>query len=177
MVQLPAISYSVLVSTRHLLTFEVAAKRLALSSECVHEVVRAVAIAALPKAPPVVEGVINLRGTLVPVLDLRQRFTLPSAQLAPEQHLIIAQAGTRLVALRVDRALHLVVVDVDAIESAARIAPGTEYVAGIAKLADGLLVIHDLERFLSLDEGARVDAALAGAAPRGATPVSRGGGQ
>jgi len=126
-------------------------------------VVRAVAIAALPKAPPIVEGIINLRGTLVPVLDVRQRFGLPPAPLAPDQHLIIAHAGNRLVALRVDRALDLVVIDQDAVESAARVAPGAEYVSGIAKLADGLLVIHDLERFLSLEEAGQVDTAVVGA--------------
>ncbi|MGH7614355.1 MAG: chemotaxis protein CheW, partial [Gemmatimonadales bacterium] len=128
----------------------------------VREVVRAVAIAALPKAPPIVEGIINFRGALVPVLDIRQRFRLPPAPLAPEQHLIIAKTDSRLVALRVDRALDLVVVDQDAIESAARVAPGTEYVAGIAKLTDGLLVIHDLESFLSFEEAGQVDAAVVG---------------
>ena len=145
-----------------LLSFEVGNSRFALPAERVREVARAVAIAALPKAPPVVEGVINFRGTLVPVLDIRQRFGLRPVPLAPEQHLIIAHAGNRLVALRVDRALDLVVVDEDSIESPVRVAPGTEYVAGIAKLADGLLVIHDLERFLSFEEAGQVDAAIVG---------------
>ncbi len=145
------------------LTFEVADRRLGLSAKALREVVRAVAIAALPKAPPIVEGVINLRGTLVPVLDVRRRFGLPPAPVTPEQHLLIAHAGERLVALRVDRALELVGVDEHAIESAASVAPGAEYVAGIAKLPDGLLVIHDLETFLSLDEARQLDVAVGGA--------------
>jgi purine-binding chemotaxis protein CheW len=150
------------VPVQQLLTFEVGASRFATPAGVVREVVRAVAITALPKAPPIVEGIINFRGTLVPVLDIRQRFRLPAVPVAPEQHLIIAQAGNRLVALRVDRALDLVAVDADAIESAARVAPGTEYVAGIAKLADGLLVIHNLESFLSFEEAVQVDAAVVG---------------
>ncbi len=124
--------------------------------------VRAVAIAALPKALPIVEGIINFRGTLVPVLDIRQRFGLPPAPISSEQHFIIAKADSRLVALRADRALDMVAVDEDAIESASRVVPGTEYVAGIARLTDGLLVIHDLERFLSFEEAGQVDAAVAG---------------
>jgi purine-binding chemotaxis protein CheW len=152
--------------------FEVAGRRFGLSAEALREVVRAVAITALPKAPPIVEGVINLRGTLVPVLDIRQRFELPPTPLAPQQHLLIAQAGARLVALRVDRALDLVALDRRAIESAAGVVPGVEYVAGIARLADGLLVIHDLETFLSLDEARQVDAAVAGAAALGETVAS-----
>lgn len=150
-----------------LLSFEVGNSRFALPAGGVREVARAVAIAALPKAPPVVEGVINFRGTLVPVLDIRQRFGLRPVPLAPEQHLIIAHAGNRLVALRVDRALDLVLVDEHAIESAARVAPGTEYVAGIAKLTDGLLVIHDLESFLSFEEAGQVDAAVVGSMAAG----------
>jgi purine-binding chemotaxis protein CheW len=149
------------VSTQ-LLSFEVGNNRFALPAERVREVARAVAIAVLPKAPPIVEGIINFRGTLVPVLDIRQRFGLPPVPLAPEQHLILAHAGRRLVALRVDRALDLVVVDEDVIESAAGVAPGTEHVAGVAKLADGLLVIYDLEGFLSLEEAGQVDAAVVG---------------
>lgn len=155
------------------LAFEVAGRRLGLSAKVLREVLRAVAIAALPKAPPIVEGLINVRGTLVPVLDIRQRFGLPATPLMPEQHFLVAQAGSRVVALRVDRALDLVVVADDAIESAARVAPGVEYAAGIAKLADGLLVIHDLETFLSLDEGQQVDAAVGGATAAEEPPPPR----
>jgi purine-binding chemotaxis protein CheW len=120
-----------------------------------------VAVAPLPRAPPIVEGVINVRGALVPVLDIRQRFGLAPQPLALDQHLIIAQSGSRVVALRVDRALDLVDVEENAIESAATLTPGAKYVTGIARLPDGVLVIHDLERFLSLDEARGVDDAVA----------------
>lgn len=161
------------MSTQQLLTFEVGGSRYALPARLLHEVVRAVAIAPLPKAPPIVEGVINVRGTVVPMLDIRRRFGLSPAPVAPEQHLLIAQAGSRVVALRVDRAVDLVSVDEAAIESAARAVPGVEYVAGIATLPDGLLVIHDLERFLSLEEAGQVDAAMAGTAAAGESTARR----
>lgn len=149
-----------------LVSVAIGEKRVALLASCVAEVVRAVAVVALPKAPEIVEGVINVRGRLVPVLDVRGRFGVPPEPLAPEQHLVIAVAGPREVALRVDRALELVEVEQAAIEAAERIVPGAEYVAGIAALPDGLLVIHDLECFLSLDEAARVDAAMRDAGPK-----------
>ena len=101
-----------------------------------------------------------MRGTIVPVLDIRHRFSLAPRALTPSQHLIIARCGARLVALRVDRALDLLDVDEADIAVAADVAPGAEYVAGIARLADGVLVIHDLELFLSLDEARRLDAAV-----------------
>lgn len=159
-------------TTREFLAFEVEDRRFGLAAQLVREVTRAVAMAGLPKAPPIVEGVINVRGTIVPVLDLRQRFGLGPTPLAPEQHFIIAQAGPRLVALRVTRVLELLAVDETAIQPAARVAPGAEYVAGIAALPDGLLVIHDLARFLSLEEAERVDAAVAGGAPAAQTPAA-----
>jgi purine-binding chemotaxis protein CheW len=143
-----------------LLVFEVAAQRLAVLAPLVREVIRAVAIAPFPKAPPIVEGVINVRGTLVPVLDLRRRFGLPPVPLNPEQHFVIALAGPRVVALRVDRAVDFLTVPEQVIDEASHLVPGLEYVAGIARLPDGVLVIHDLERFLSLEEADQLASAI-----------------
>lgn len=147
-----------------LLVFTLDGERFALRAEDVERVVRAVAIAALPQAPAIVEGVINVAGAIVPVLDVRQRFRLPSRPLDPDQHFVIARAGPRTVALRVDRAEDVITVDQDAIEAASRSTPGVGYVAGIVKLEDGLLVIHDLQSFLALEEVAQLEAAITGAA-------------
>ena len=147
-----------------LLAFALGAHRFALPAEAVVEVVRLVASAPLPGAPAMVEGVVNVRGTLVPALDLRARFGFAPAEADPDDHLIFARAGPRLVALHVDRALDLISVPDEAVEPVESVAPGTRLVAGVARLPDGVLVIQDLERFLSLDEGARVDAALAATA-------------
>jgi purine-binding chemotaxis protein CheW len=146
-----------------LVVFALHGERFALQGRAVREVVRAVAVAALPDAPGVVEGVINYRGRLAPVLDVRSRFGLPPQLLDPSQHFILADAGSRLVALRVDRALDLLEVPADAIEAADSVAPGSRRTEGVARLPDGLVVIHDLERFLSLDEGNALDAALSAA--------------
>jgi purine-binding chemotaxis protein CheW len=149
-----------------LLTFALGEHRLAVVASAVVEVARVVAAQPLPGAPPIVEGVINVRGALVPVLDIRTRFACPPAAVDPDQHLIVARAGARQVALRVDRALDLVAVAESAIEPAEAVAPGARYVGGLARLPDGVLVIHDLERFLALDEGVQLDTALVAAAPQ-----------
>ncbi|MBI3726176.1 purine-binding chemotaxis protein CheW [bacterium] len=157
-----------------LVTFELGGQRCALLASDVVEVQRAVAIARMPRGPAIVEGVIDLRGKLVPVLDVRSRFGLPPSPLAPSDHLIVARVarargGTkglpveaRVVAIRVERALDLVPVARERIEDARSAVPGVEYVAGVAKLADGTVVIHDLRTFLSLDEERELDQALAG---------------
>lgn len=137
---------------KEILIFEIARQRYGLLSSDVREVVRAVTIATLPKAPAIVEGVINVRGTAVAVLDIRARFRLPSKNLEPQDQLILAAAGERLVALRVDRALDLSRIDENEIQDAKRTVPGSEYIAGVAKLPDGLVLIHDLATFLSQAE-------------------------
>lgn len=146
------------------LVFSLTSERFAIPAGTVQEIVRAVAIAALPGAPSVVEGVINFRGRIVPVVDPRHRFGMPEVPLHPDQIFIVATAGPRLVALWVDRATELTTIPLDAIDHAADVAPTAPYITGVARLPDGLLVIHDLERFLSLDETARLDLALQQAA-------------
>lgn len=131
-----------------------------LAADAVREVTRAVAIVPLPRAPPIAEGVVNVRGELVPVLDIRRRFRRPAAPLDPDQHFIVARAGPRLVALRVDRVTDLILVEHSAITRGDATFPGAEHLHGVATLPDGLIVISDLESFLDLDEGRQVDDAL-----------------
>lgn len=148
------------------LRFEVSGQSYGLPSRAVRELVRAVSVVPLPKAPPIIEGIINVRGTVVPVLDIRTRFRLTSKPLEHTDHFVLAWAGRRMVALRADRALDLLRLKAEEVEDAKLSVPGAEYVAGVAKLADGLLLIHDLETFLSQAEGAALDASLSGDAER-----------
>jgi purine-binding chemotaxis protein CheW len=149
---------------QEILLFEIGGERYGLLARDVRELIRAVTIAPLPKAPAIVEGLINLRGRIVPVLDIRTRFRIPAKPLEPSDHLVVAMTGAGLVAIRVDRAMDLVRVDDRDIEEAKRIVPQAEHVAGVAKLADGLVLIHDLRTFLSESEGLALDDALRSAA-------------
>ena len=83
--------------------FEVGGRRYGLLASDVRELVRVAALLPLPRAPAVVEGILNLRGRVVPVYDIRSRFGLPPKAVELTDHLIVAQAGERLVAVRVDR--------------------------------------------------------------------------
>jgi purine-binding chemotaxis protein CheW len=104
--------------------------------------------------------VINVEGRIIPVLDTRKRFRLPERHLDLNDRLIIAQTSGRVVALIVDGVmgvLQLVENDLVVVE---KILPGLEYVEGVLKLEDGLVLIHDLDRFLSLDEETTLEGAL-----------------
>src|SRR5436309_14010618 len=72
---------------QEVLIFEVGSQRYGLPAAGVRELVRAVTVTPLPRAPAIVEGVIDLRGTIVPVLDIRARFRLPAKPPEPPHHL------------------------------------------------------------------------------------------
>jgi len=143
-----------------LLIFRVEDHRYALALEVVVRIVRAAEITPLPKAPAIVLGVLDLGGHVLPVLDVRRRFGLPRRDLEPKQHFLIARVASRTVALVIDEALQVMEVSSAEIVAAEQIVPGLEHVRGVTALDDGLVFIHDLEQFLSLDEAAALDAAM-----------------
>lgn len=145
--------------------FEVAGQRYGLDAADVREVLRAVTPTPLPRAPSVIEGIINLRGTIVPVLDIRRRFQLPLRPVEHTDHLIVAWAGERLVALRADRAVELVPIGPADVDQAEAVLPGVNYVAQVVRFPEGLVLIHDLRTFLSAAESAALAAALPEASP------------
>lgn len=145
---------------REVLVFEVGGQAYGLPSGDVLELVRAVAITPLPGAPPVIEGIVNVRGRVLPVLDVRARFRLLAKPLELSDHFIVAAAGPRGVILRVDRATHLALVDERSVQPPQTLGPSATYVAGVVKLDDGLVLIHDLATFLSAAEAASLDEAL-----------------
>jgi len=145
---------------REVLLFTLEGQRYALPLEDVRELVRAVRLTPLPRAPAVVEGLLDLRGELLPVLDVRRRFRLPARRLSSSDHLIVAQAGRRRVVLRVDRAESLLALEPDQLDTSPRELPGVGYVAGALKLPDGLVLLHDLRTFLSEVEALELEEAL-----------------
>jgi purine-binding chemotaxis protein CheW len=154
-----------------LVVLEVAGQRYGLPLMDTDEVLSAVQITALPKAPRIIEGVINVRGAVVPVLDLRARFSLPAKALDVNEQLVVARAGSRRVAVRADRVVGLASVDNAQVTPGASISQHADYVVGVAKLADGLALIHDLAGFLTAAEAETLDEAMAARALRMGTAL------
>lgn len=142
------------------LTFDLGGVRFGMLVAAVREVYPSATIAPLPRAPSGVEGVLDVRGTMAPVFDLRARLGIAPRAQSPDDHLIIADAGGRLVVVRVDRALDLVHVLAQDIEPASELDAGRTNIAAVARLPDGLVVIHDLAAFLSSEESAQLASAL-----------------
>jgi purine-binding chemotaxis protein CheW len=96
---------------REILIFLLDQQRYALPSSLVQELARAVEIIAVPGTPREVEGAIDYRGKIVPVLDMRRYLELEPRAPLPTDYLVILRVGDRLLAIRVDRALDVTLVD------------------------------------------------------------------
>lgn len=135
-----------------LLAFRLDGQRHAVPLAAVERVVRAVEVTPLPGAPPAVLGFIDAGGVVLPVFCLRRRLQLTQRDIIPPDQFLLMRAGRRRVALVIDEAQGLVDCDPAEVERADLAVVGQSQVQGLLKLADGLLLIHDLSRFLSLPE-------------------------
>lgn len=138
----------------------VAGERYAIEVGRVHEIIRLSAITTLPGADRAFSGVINLRGRVIPIMDVRQRFGLPDAPPSRLSRIVIADAGGVQIGLVVDAVNEVVHIAASDIEPTPALAAGAaaEHLTGIARTADGLIVMLDLEGLLA-DRTAAVDLA------------------
>ena len=140
--------------------FRLDKQRYALPLAVVERVVRAAEVTCLPNAPRMVLGAIDVGGRVLPVLNVRRRCRLPEREISPADQFVIAQMPQRTVVLVVDEVLGVIEGAASAVVGSAQIVPGLEHLQGVIKLNDGLVVIHDLETFLSLDEARALDQAM-----------------
>jgi len=146
--------------------FSLDEKLYGLRLSAVSRVVPAVEITPLPKAPSIVLGVINLAGRIIPVVNVRRRFRLPERELQPADKLIVARtsrpgaADGLLLALAVDAVEGVADLSGHQTIAAEAILPGLEHLEGVAKTDRGIVLIHDLGTFLSLEEEKALGAAL-----------------
>lgn len=145
-----------------LLEFEVDATRYGVPVERVVEVVPRVRLTPLPGASAIVQGVFNYRGAVIVAVDLRSRLGHPPRSPSTDDHLLVVQGARRVLALVVDRVRDLRRVTREQVQATA---VPSRHIRGIVALADGLLLIEDLDAVLSLDEEDTLDRALSDAAP------------
>jgi len=132
----------------------------ALPLKMVIRVIHSVEFRNLPKAPEFVVGIINFKGEIIAVIDVRKRFGLASREINADDQLIIADTGKRKVALWVD-----LVNGVENISTHQRVETSenlsyAKYIKGVVKVEDYLTLIYDLEKFLSLEEETQLEIAL-----------------
>ncbi len=141
---------------------ELGDERYGLDIAKVFEIIRHQPITAVPGSPFFVKGVINLRGRIIPVVDLRERFGMPGAEPTKETRIVVAESSGVRVGLIVDSVSEVLLVPAEAVEATPEVAAGsdTEYLKGIAKLGDRLVLLLELNGLFGVEE----QSALAGAA-------------
>ena len=142
------------------LVFSLDEPHYALYLSSVERVIRSVEITALPKAPEIVLGVINFHGDIIPVIDIRKRFSLTPRETEPEDHFIIAHTVKRLVALITDSVVGIQELNSNQIVNTEQALPVEDYLSGVAKTKDNLILISELDKFLSLEEEKMVEKAI-----------------
>jgi len=124
----------------------------ALPLNAVIQVIHAIAIKKLPKAPEFISGIINVR--------LRKRFSLPDREISLNDHLVIADSGKRTIALLADEVTGIKDIAPGQFFNTRDPLPYAKYIRGVAKIQADIILIYDLEQFLSLDEETELEEAL-----------------
>ncbi len=150
-------------SELQIVVFELGEERYGLDIAAVYEIIRHQPITAVPQAPAFVEGVINLRGRIIPVVDLRERFGLAAGDLTKAARIVVAEAAGTRVGLVVDGVSEVLMVPADAIEPTPEVAAGVDaaYLRGIAKLGERLIILLDLDGLFGDADAIALSAAAA----------------
>lgn len=145
-----------------LVVFRLANEHYALGISTVQEIVVWQQVTRVPKAPEFVEGIINLRGKVIPIIDLRRRFALAQEEAGRTTRIVVVRIGSEIVGLVVDEVLEVLRVARDQVEPPAGITSGTDtdVVRGVAKTKERLIILLDAERLLTDREVAAQSSAL-----------------
>ncbi len=144
-----------------LVSFMVGTEEFAVPILSVQEINRMMQITKVPQSPPFIEGVINLRGKIIPVMDLRKRFGLQETGDASDERIIVVEVGSRVIGFTVDQVNEVLRISANIVEPPPSMVCGvdSDYVQGVGKLEDRLLILLDLDRLFSGNDLAQLDAA------------------
>jgi len=116
----------------------------------VQEIVRVVSITTVPNSPAYMEGVINLRGRVLPVLNLRKKLKLAESGISRDSRIVVTEVGSKVIGLLVDAVSHVIKVPSNFVETAPEevLEVDTDYITGVGKVNDKLIILLDLEKLL-----------------------------
>jgi purine-binding chemotaxis protein CheW len=137
----------------HLVTFFLAREEYGVDVRLVQEIIRVAEITPVPRAPAAIKGVINLRGRIIPVIDLKRRLGLGDVEASRVARVVVVKLKDRLVGLLVDGASQVLKVPLSIIEPAPEevVEIDANYIRGVAKLEKRLIILVDLVKILGVD--------------------------
>ncbi|MHC1789390.1 chemotaxis protein CheW [Solidesulfovibrio sp.] len=137
-----------------LVTFSIGEEEFGVDILSVQEIIRMMDITKVPRAPDFVEGVINLRGKVIPIIDLRRRFGLSTRDHDKHTRIIVIEINNMIVGFVVDSVSEVLRIPASTVEPPPPVVSGleSEYISGVGKLEDRLLILLDLNKLLSGEE-------------------------
>ena len=134
-----------------LVTFSIGEEEFGVDILSVQEIIRMMDITKVPRAPEFVEGVINLRGKVIPIIDLRRRFGLSTRDHDKHTRIIVIEINNMIVGFVVDSVSEVLRIPASTVEPPPPVVAGleSEYISGVGKLHDRLLILLDLDKLLS----------------------------
>lgn len=141
------------MAEEQLVTFSLGSEEFGVDIMCVQEIIRIPPITRVPKAPIYVEGVINLRGNVIPVISLRTRFGMTRMEETDLSRIIVLQVQTKVFGIRVDAVTEVLRIDSAGIEPPPPIALGmdSQFIRGVGKIGERLLIILELDQIMGGD--------------------------
>jgi purine-binding chemotaxis protein CheW len=157
------------METVQVVSFKLGSEEYGVEIAQVQEINRMVAVTHVPRAPQFMEGVINLRGQLIPIIDLRTRFGMQRAEHTKNTRIVVTEIGAKRVGMVVDSVSEVLRLPVDAIEDAPDMITGvdTEYIRGVGKIEDRLIILLDLAKIITGSEKRELETADIDAVPVG----------
>jgi purine-binding chemotaxis protein CheW len=137
-----------------LVTFEISDEEFGIDILRVQEIIRIMPITKVPNSPPAVEGVINLRGKVIPVIDLRTRFGMEPREHDSHTRIIVIEMHGMIIGFVVDGVSEVLRIQSSTVEPPPAVVAGveSEYIKGVGKLDDRLLILLDLDKLLTSEE-------------------------
>ncbi|MFN8358825.1 MAG: chemotaxis protein CheW [Candidatus Kapaibacterium sp.] len=135
-------------------TFNLGDEEYAIEILRVQEIIRMIPITRVPNSPEFINGVINLRGKVIPVMDLGKRIGLPDKEKNNDNRIIVVEINHTIIGFIVDRVNIVLRVSKNIIENTPQLVGNldTEYIKGIAKMEHNLLILLDLDKVMEPQE-------------------------
>jgi purine-binding chemotaxis protein CheW len=142
------------VTEKQMVLFELGSETYGLDIATVHEIIRMQPITKVPKAPFYVEGVINLRGRVIPVIDIGKRFGFEKAERGKNNRIVVVNIKNTVLGIIVDAVTEVLRIAMDSIEPVSDIVTSgnSDYLLGIAKLSNKMVILLAIDRLLSGDK-------------------------
>jgi len=142
-----------------LVSFNVGSEEFGVDILKVHEINRMTEITRVPKAPVFVEGVINLRGKIIPIIDLRKRFGMETKEKDKNTRIVVVEINEQTIGFVVDSVSEVIRMPMENIDDAPELVTGidADYIKGVGKLENNLLILLDLEKVMSKQELQKVE--------------------